>query len=170
LSVLLDQRGAGSRVRQLEPDLYPLEARLARAAPSRRQEWEAALVRGLQAECPEGVRAAGLQLVSDNGSQPTATGFVAAMATLGIEQVFASYHHPKGTADTERLMRTIARLSKKELLWLREFSSLEEARAAIAPWTTVEYNQRYVHSALGYQSPLEFEAELRREEAAQVAA
>jgi len=82
-----------------------------------------------------------------------------AMATLGIDQVFTSYDNPKGNADTERLMRTI----REELLWLREFRSLEEARTAIAPWITVEYNQRYVHSALGYQSPLEFEARLRRE-------
>jgi transposase InsO family protein len=77
------------------------------ALRSRRQEWEAALMRGLEAEFPDGVRGAGLRLVSDNGSQPTATGFMAAMGTLGIEQVFTSYDNPKGNADTERLMRTI---------------------------------------------------------------
>jgi len=100
------------------------------------------------------------------GSQPTATGFMAAMGTLGIKPVFTSYDHPKGNAETERLMRTI----KEELLWLRECTSLEEARAAVGHWITVEDNERDVHSSLGYKSPLEFEATLRRQEAAQAAA
>jgi transposase InsO family protein len=94
-----------------------------------------------------------LKLVSDNGSQPTATGFMATMSTLGIEQVFTSYDNPKGNAETERMMRTI----KEELLWLREFRTLEEAREAIHHWITVDYNQQYVHSSLGYKSPCEFE-------------
>jgi transposase InsO family protein len=136
------------------------------ALRSRRQEWEAALAMGLEAEFPEGVREAGLHLVSDNGSQPTATGFRAAMSVLGIEQVFTSYDNPKGNAETERLMRTI----KEELLWLREFGSLADARSAISQWITVDYNERYVHSTLGYKSPLEFEATLRMQEAAHAAA
>lgn len=124
---------------------------------------EAALT---QAEFPNGVRGAGLKLVSDNGSHPTATGFMAAMSRLGIEQVFTSSDTPKGNAETERLMRT----STETRLWLREFASLEAAREAIAQWSTADYNQRDVHSALGYRSPLEFEATLRRQEAAQAAA
>jgi transposase InsO family protein len=133
---------------------------------SRRQEWEAALLQGVQAEFPQGVRGAGVKLVSDNGSQPTATGFLAAMSLLGIEQVFTSYDNPKGNAETERLMRTI----KEELLWLREFTSLEDARAAISQWIAVDYNSQYVHSTLGYKSPLEFEAGLIHQEATQAAA
>lgn len=136
------------------------------ALRSRRQEWEAALAQAGQAECPNGVRGAGLKLVSDNGSQPTATGFMAAMSRVGIEPVFTSSDNPKGNAETERLMRTIT----DERLWLREFTSLEEARDAVAQWIAVDYNQRYVHSALGYRSPLEFEAALRRQKAAQAAA
>ncbi|RMH32067.1 MAG: hypothetical protein D6690_14545 [Nitrospirae bacterium] len=104
----------------------------------------------------EGRAGAGLKLVSDNGSQPTATGFMAAMSLLEIEQVFTSSDNPKGNAETERLMRTI----KEELLWLREFTYLDEARSAVRHWITVEYNERYVHSSLWYKSPLEFEAAL----------
>jgi transposase InsO family protein len=133
---------------------------------SRRQEWEAVLAMGLQAEFPNGVCGAGLKLVSDNGSQPTATGFMAAMGTLEIEQVFTRDDHPKGNAETERLMRMI----KDERLWLREFHTLEEAREAIAQWITVDDNQRYVHSALGYRSPVEFEAALREQGSVQTAA
>lgn len=119
---------------------------------SRRQEWEAALLMGVHTHFPQGVRGAGLKLVSDNGSQPTSTGFMATMNLLGIEQVFTSYDNPKGNAETERLMRTI----KEELLWLREFANVEAARAAIRQWIEVDYNQHYVHSRLGYMSPAEF--------------
>jgi transposase InsO family protein len=120
---------------------------------SRRQEWEAALAMGVPAEFPQGVRGAGVKLVSDHGSQPTAIGFMAALNTLGIEPVFTRDDHPQGKAETARVMRTI----KEELLWLREFTSVEEAREVIRHWITVQYNERYVHSSLGYQSPREFE-------------
>jgi transposase InsO family protein len=119
---------------------------------SRRQEWEAALLMGVHTEFPNGVRGAGVMLISDNGSQPTSTKFMATMSLLGIEQVFTSYDNPKGNAETERLMRTI----KEELLWLREFVNVEDARVAIRQWIAVDYNQDYVHSSLGYMSPAEF--------------
>lgn len=85
------------------------------ALRSRRQEWEAGISRAVDAEFPDGARNTGLKLVSDNGSQPTATGFMATMGGLGIEQVFTSYDNPQGNADTERLMRTI----KEKLLCCR---------------------------------------------------
>ena len=47
------------------------------------------------------------------------------------------------------MMRTI----KEEVIWLNEFSSLEEARQKIGRWIEVDYNQLYVHSGLGYRSP-----------------
>lgn len=95
-------------------------------------------------------------------SQPTGTSFMKDMATLGIEQtclpfrhrqIFTSYDNPKGNAETERMIRTI----KEEIIWLNEFSSLEEAREKIARWIEVDYNKLYVHSQLGYISPEEFE-------------
>ena len=76
------------------------------------------------------------------------------MAILGIEQIFTSYDNPKGNAETERMMRTI----KEEVIWLHEFTSLTEAREVIGRWIE-KYNHEYVHSALGYLSPLALEAE-----------
>jgi len=92
-------------------------------------------------------------LISDNGSQPTSTSFMRDMATLGIEQIFTSYDNPRGNADTERVIRT----TKEEVIWLNEFSSFEEAKERISRWIEVDYNRLYVHSKLGYVSPLEFE-------------
>ncbi len=120
---------------------------------SRAAEWKRALEMAIIKEFPGGVRGQGLKLISDNGSQPTATSFMKDMATLGIEQIFTSYDNPKGNADTERMMRTI----KEEIIYLNEFGSLEEAKEKISRWIEVDYNKLYVHSELGYRSPEEFE-------------
>lgn len=120
---------------------------------SRAAEWKQALHLAINAEFPAGIRGQGLNLISDNGTQPTATSFIQEMATLGINQIFTTYDNPKGNADTERMMRTI----KEEVLWLQEFTSLAEAQEVIDRWIRVDYNQLYIHSTLGYRSPIEFE-------------
>lgn len=120
----------------------------------RSKEWRQALEVALEREFPDGVRGRGLKLISDNGSQPTSVSFMRDMATLGIEQIFTSYDNPKGNADTERIMRTI----KEEVIWLNDFSSLEEAKGKIGQGMEVDYNKFYVHSGLGYSSPEEYEA------------
>jgi putative transposase len=126
---------------------------------SRAAEWKEALDMAIQREFPGGVRGSGLKLISDNGSQPTATSFMKDMATLGIEQIFTSYDNPKGNAETERVMRTI----KEEIIWLNEFASFEEAKEKIGRWIQEDYNKLYVHSQLGYMSPEEFEARYEEE-------
>jgi transposase InsO family protein len=120
---------------------------------SKAADWKRAVEIAINSEFPEGVRGNGLKLISDNGSQPTATSFMKDMAVLGIEQVFTSYDNPKGNADTERMIRTI----KEEIIWLNEFSSFEEAKEKIGKGIEIDYNQFYVHSELGYMSPEEFE-------------
>lgn len=119
---------------------------------SKTEDWLKALEMGLNKKFEAGVRGKGLKLISDNGSQPTSRSFMSEMAILGIEQIFTSYDNPKGNAETERMMRTI----KEEVIWLHEFTSLTEAREVIGRWIE-KYNHEYVHSALGYLSPLEFE-------------
>lgn len=69
---------------------------------SRAFEWKEAIEMAINREFPEGIRGMGLKLISDNGSQPTATSFMSDMGTLGIEQIFTSYDNPKGNAETER--------------------------------------------------------------------
>ena len=117
------------------------------------EDWKRALDMALLKEFPDGVRGKGLKLISDNGCQPTSTAFVKEMKNLDIVQIFTSYNNPKGNAETERMMRTV----KEELLWLEEFESFEEAQSALKQWIETDYNRDYVHSALGYLSPLEFE-------------
>jgi len=121
---------------------------------SRTQEWLEAVNEANNKEFLDGVRGQGLNLISDNGSQPTSKRFMQEMRILDINQIFTSYNNPKGNADTERVIRTI----KEELLWIREFDTFEEAYESIKHWIEVDYNKLYVHSSLGYMSPEEFES------------
>jgi putative transposase len=90
--------------------------------------------------------------MSDNGSQPTSLKFMPATASLGIRQAFTADSNPKGNADTQRLIRTI----KEELLWLREWATVEEVGQAVKEFAP-RFNAEYLHSAIGYKTPNEFE-------------
>jgi len=116
------------------------------------KHWLEALEEGLRRQFPDGVRGQGLKLMSDNGSQPTSLNFMQTCRCLDIKQAFTSYNNPKGNADTERVFRTM----KEELLWLREWRSPFELTEALKNWVEY-YNQDYLHSALGYRSPEQFE-------------
>lgn len=122
----------------------------------RSKHWLEALDDAVNEQFPDGVREQGLCLMSDNGSQPTSVGFMKTGREMGIHQAFTSYNNPKGNADTERVFRTM----KEELLWLREWSSPFELADALKEWVNY-YNNRYLHSALGYKSPSEFEKEYK---------
>ena len=124
----------------------------------RTQEWREALEEAVLQEFPNGVRGQGLKLISDNGCQPSSRSFMKVTATLDIEQIFTSYNNPKGNAETERFMRTL----KEELLWLEEFAGLDEAQDKLSAWIDF-YNQSYLHSALGYKSPTEYERLFQQE-------
>ena len=118
------------------------------------EHWLSALNRAVNAQFPDGVRGKGLSLVSDNGCQPTSQALMRACGSMGIQQIFTSYNNPKGNADTERMFRTM----KEELFWLREWTSPRELQQSLENWINL-YNAHYLHSALGYKSPLRYEEE-----------
>jgi transposase InsO family protein len=114
------------------------------------RQWVEALDRGLNSEFPCGVRGKGLNLMSDNGSQPASLRFMKACSELEVTQVFTSYSNPKGNADTERMIRTI----KEELIWLREWKDEYELTKELGKWVQY-YNSSYLHSAIGYRTPIQ---------------
>ncbi len=111
--------------------------------------WKTALDMALNNEFKDGVKGKGLNLISDNGSQPTSTSFMNDMHQLEINQIFTTYENPKGNAETERMIRTI----KEEVIWPNEFENLQEAKETLEKWILIDYNKLYVHSALNYKSP-----------------
>jgi transposase InsO family protein len=116
--------------------------------------WLVALDEAVNRAFPDGVRDSELSLMSDNGSQPTSVAFMKACRKMGINQTFTSYGNPKGNADTERVFRTM----KEELLWLKEWYSPFDLTDALRKWVEY-YNRSYLHSSLGYRSPMKFEEE-----------
>ena len=128
---------------------------------SQATDWLEALDEAVCRQFPDGIKDSlveELNLMSDNGSQPTSLKFMQATASLGIRQAFTAYANPKGNADTERLIRTF----KEELLWLREWTTVEEVAQAAKEFVP-NFNAGYLHSALEYKTPDKFEAEWFRE-------
>ena len=123
---------------------------------SKSWHWLAALNKAVNRQFPAGIREMEIELnlMSDNGSQPTSRAFMETCAGLGIKQAFTAYNNPKGNADTERMMRTL----KEELCWLREWSSTAELKTALDTFIE-DFNSGYLHSALGYKTPNAFEKE-----------
>jgi transposase InsO family protein len=60
---------------------------------------------------------------------------------------------PRENAPAESFMRTL----KHEEVYLQEYRDFAEARAAIGPFIEEVYNQKRLHSSLGYRPPREFE-------------
>jgi len=128
---------------------------------SKTEDWLAALEEAMQIQFSSGVRGHELKLVSDNGCQPTSTRFMKVCNQLEIKQIFTSYNNPKGNAETERIMRTM----KEELFWLREWNSLKQVEIAFTEWVK-EYNESYLHSSLGYKTPVWAEENYSKKEVA----
>ena len=123
---------------------------------SKADDWVEALDMAVEDNCPLGAREYNLNLMSDNGSQPTSIKYEKTATLLGINHVTTSYSNPKGNADTERFMRTF----KEETIYPNEFDSFEEAKIAVESFLKF-YNEDYPHSALGYLSPVDFENKLK---------
>ena len=123
-------------------------------SPCTAKHWLAALDMAVNRQGPDGARGQGLCLMSDNGSQPTSLALMQVCTTLGIHQAVTSYNNPKGNADTARVIRTL----KEECLWLQEWSCPFQLINMLGSWIE-EYNEHYLHSALGYKTPRQFERE-----------
>ncbi|MDQ3830226.1 MAG: integrase core domain-containing protein [Candidatus Tectomicrobia bacterium] len=114
--------------------------------------WLAALDMAVNRQFPAGARDPGLSLRSDHGCQPTALAFMKACRTVGIRHACTSSNNPTGNADTERVMRPL----KEACLWLQEWTTPWALIKALEVWIADD-NEHDPHSALGYQSPRQFE-------------
>lgn len=82
---------------------------------SKTSDWLSALNMAVNNQFPNGIkdelqkRNYSLNLMADNGCQPSSDKFVKDCKDLGINLAFTSYNNPKGNADTERFMRTSIR-------------------------------------------------------------
>jgi putative transposase len=91
-----------------------------------------------------------LELRTDHGSQYTGADAESLCKRWGIDHTFAPVGRPTGNAVAERVIQTL----KIELLWTRDWESLEEVEQAVREWV-VRYNTARPHQALGWQTPAE---------------
>ncbi len=115
---------------------------------------ETSLVEAALAQAVRGRRpSAGCLLHSDRGSQYASAAYRARLAQAGL---VASMSRAGNCYDNAAMESFWGKL-KTELVHRRKFASPTEARTAIFEHVEVFYNRRRLHSALGFQSPVDFE-------------
>lgn len=104
---------------------------------------------GSPAAVPEG-----LELRSDHGPQYTGSDCEDLCKKWHLDHTFAPVGRPTGNAVAERFIQTL----KVELIWTRDWTSIEELREAVEQWLHV-YNDMRPHQALDWMTPAEKRAE-----------
>ena len=95
----------------------------------------------------------GVDTRTDHGPQYTSGDCEKLCAAWGVDHTFAPVGRPTGNAVVERVIRTM----KEEVVWLRDWDSIDELRAALEAWV-VRYNTLRPHQALGWLTPAEYRA------------
>jgi transposase InsO family protein len=98
----------------------------------------------------------GLVHHSDRGTQYASTEYTNLLKDHGITISMSRKGNPWDNAACESFMKTL----KYEEVYRNEYRDLVEARASIREFLEKIYNQKRLHSALGYLPPMEFEANL----------
>jgi len=98
--------------------------------------------------------APGLMHHSDQGVQYASRDYVELLEEHGAVISMSRRGNPYDNAKAESFMKTL----KTEEVYLRRYRTLDEARASIGEFIDEIYNERRLHSALGYRPPAEFEA------------
>ena len=96
----------------------------------------------------------GLVHHSDRGSQYASREYTDLLKAHGIDISMSRKGNPWDNAACESFMKTL----KYEEVLRNDYRNLAEARASIAEFLEKVYNQKRLHSALGYLPPAEFEA------------
>ena len=91
---------------------------------------------------------------SDRGVQYCSKDYVGRLAEEGVMISMARVGCPQDNAQVERWMRTL----KEEEVYLSEYRDFADAYASIGHFIEAVYNHKRIHSALGYLTPVEYEA------------
>lgn len=102
----------------------------------------------------------GLVHHSDRGSQYASGDYTDLLKKHGLEISMSRKGNPWDNAACESFMKTL----KYEEVLRNEYRDLADARASIREFLEKVYNEKRLHSALGYRPPVEFE--LMQKEAA----
>jgi putative transposase len=98
--------------------------------------------------------APGLIHHSDQGVQYASSEYVLRLEEAGAQISMAAVGNPYENAKAESFFRTL----KIEEVYLNDYRNFEEAQQNIGEFIEEVYNQKRLHSSLGYLPPVEFEA------------
>jgi len=96
----------------------------------------------------------GLVHHSDRGVQYACGAYTALLQGHGIQISMSRRGHPYDNAQAESFIKTL----KYEEVYLNEYETMSQARTNIGHFLESVYNQKRLHSSLGYLPPVEFEA------------
>jgi putative transposase len=95
-------------------------------------------------------------LETDRGPHYDSEAFKENMKILGVKQEFIVVNTPEQNGHMESFHKTF----KREHIWTRGFQTYQEASEALQE-ARIDYNQRRIHSSLGYTTPYEFLAKVK---------
>lgn len=93
---------------------------------------------------------------SDQGVQYACNEYVNLLEELGIKISMSRRGNPYDNAFAESFMKTL----KVEEVYLKEYKTFDEAYNNIKQFIEVVYNDKRLHSSIGYLPPVEFEAKI----------
>lgn len=99
---------------------------------------------------------AGLIHHSDRGVQYASQAYVDQLTAQGISISMSSKGNAYDNAFAESFMKTL----KVEEVYINEYATFDEAYANIKQFIDLVYNEKRLHSSIGYKSPMKFEQEV----------
>jgi len=98
--------------------------------------------------------AAGLIHHSDRGVQYASAAYVARLTDIGAQISMSAKGNPYDTAKAERFFKSL----KRKEVYLKEYETFADAEGQIGRFVDDVYNQKRLHSSLGYVPPIEYES------------
>jgi transposase InsO family protein len=98
--------------------------------------------------------AAGLIHHSDRGVQYASTAYVECLLGIGAQVSMSAKGNPYDNAKAESFFKTL----KREEVYLNQYETFADAESQIGQFIDDVYNQKRLHSSLGYLPPAEYES------------